>query len=280
MNFNELWSLYEADKSIQGFSPKTLKAYALQHKMLVMELGNLDVTEVTLTILKEYLAKQAVRLKPNSLGHRIRFVRSLFRYAYEETYLTSNPSLKLREPKLDKRIPKFLIEEDVIHLKISCQSLRERALLEFLYSTGCRVGEVEKINIEDLNWENCSAIINGKGSKQREVYFTTECKVWLKKYLASREDSCKALFVTDTHPTKRMAIPTIRWAIKRLADRGELEVNVYPHRFRHTYACQLLDNGAPLDFIQGMLGHEKASTTQVYAQLRGERRRELYRRYF
>ncbi|MEK4059955.1 MULTISPECIES: tyrosine-type recombinase/integrase [unclassified Paenibacillus] len=123
------------------------------------------------------MAKQAVRLKPNSLGHRIRFIRSLSRYAYKETYLTSNPSLKLREPKLDKRIPKFLIEEDVIHLKISCQSLRERALLEFLYSTGCRIGEVEKINIEDLNWENCSAIVNGKGSKQREVYFTTECKV-------------------------------------------------------------------------------------------------------
>ncbi|SDL11470.1 integrase [Paenibacillus jilunlii] len=70
MNLNELWSLYEADKRIQGFSPKTLKAYTLQHKMLVLELGNLDVTEVTLTTLKEYLAKQAVRLKPNSLGHR------------------------------------------------------------------------------------------------------------------------------------------------------------------------------------------------------------------
>ncbi|MEC0128497.1 tyrosine-type recombinase/integrase [Paenibacillus pabuli] len=280
MKLSELWRLYEADKRIQGFSPKTLKAYSLQHKMLMSELGDLAITEVTLTMLKEYLARQADRLKPSSLGHRIRFVRSLFRYAYEETYLTTNPSLKLREPKLDKRIPKFLIEEDVIHLKISCQSLREKALLEFLYCSGCRVGEVEKVNIEDLNWENCSAIVNGKGSKQREVYFTTECKVWLKKYLASREDACKALFVTDTHPTKRMAIPTIRWALKRLADRGEIEANVYPHRFRHTYACQLLDNGAPLDFIQGMLGHEKASTTQIYAQLLGERRRELYKRFF
>ncbi|WP_342438204.1 phage integrase SAM-like domain-containing protein [Paenibacillus sp. FSL L8-0436] len=76
--------------------------------MLVLELGNRDVTEVTLTILKEYLAEQAVRLKPNSLGHRIRFVRSLFRYAYEETYLTSNPSLNLRGPKLDKRITVFV----------------------------------------------------------------------------------------------------------------------------------------------------------------------------
>ncbi|GGA14281.1 hypothetical protein GCM10008018_68930 [Paenibacillus marchantiophytorum] len=77
-----------------------------------------------------------------------------------------------------------------------------------------------------------------------------------------------------------MSIPTIRWSLKKLAKRGGINANVYLHRFRHTYACQLLDNGAPLEFIQGMLGHEKASTTQIYAQLRGERRRELYRRYF
>lgn len=236
MILSELWRQYEVDKRIQGFSPNTLRSYALQLKMLVTELGDLDISEVTLNLLKDYLAKQSDRLKPSSLGHRIRFIRSLFRFAYEETYLPTNPSLKLREPKVDKQIPKFLMEEDVIHLKISCQTLRERALFEFLHSTGCRIGEVEKINIEDLNWENCSAIVNGKGSKQREVYFTTECKVWLKKYLASHGDSCKALFVTDTNPVKRMAIPTLRWVLKRLAGRGELEANVYPHRFCHTYA--------------------------------------------
>lgn len=138
MILSELWRQYEADKRIQGFSPNTLKAYALQLKMLVTELGDLNISEVTLNLLKVYLAKQSDRLKPSSLGHRIRFIRSLFRFAYEETYLSSNPSLKLREPKMDKRIPKFLMEEDVIHLKISCQTLRERALLEFLYSTGCK----------------------------------------------------------------------------------------------------------------------------------------------
>lgn len=153
--------------------------------------------------------------KPSSLGHRIRFVRSLFRFAFEEGHLTRNPSFKLREPRIDKRIPKFLVEEDVIHLKITCHSHREHALLEFLYCTGCRVGEVQKINIEDVNWESCSAIVNGKGSKQREVYFTTECKIWLKKYLESRGDTCKALFVTETNPTRRLSIPTIRWALKR-----------------------------------------------------------------
>ncbi|WP_240420064.1 tyrosine-type recombinase/integrase [Paenibacillus periandrae] len=130
MILSELWRQYEADKRIQGFSPNTLKAYSLQLKMLVTDLGDIDISETTLNLLKEYLAKQSERLKPSSLGHRIRFVRSLFRFAFEETYLHNNPSLKLREPKMDKRIPKFLVEEDAIHLKISCQTLRERALLE------------------------------------------------------------------------------------------------------------------------------------------------------
>jgi site-specific recombinase XerD len=280
MTLKDIWKLYEADKRILGFSTHTMKAYFLQLKMLVREMGDLEIEEISLNLLKDYFAKVSERLKPSSLGHRIRFVRSLFRFAFEEGHITRNPSLKLKEPKMDKRIPKFLIEEDVIHLKISCHSHREHALLEFLYCTGCRVGEVQKLNNEDINWENCSAIVNGKGSKQREIYFTTECKVWLKRYLENRQDSCKALFVTETHPTRRMTIPTIRWSLKKLANRGKVAANVYPHRFRHTYACQLLDNGAPLEFIQGMLGHEKASTTQIYAQLRGERRRELYRRYF
>jgi site-specific recombinase XerD len=280
MKMIELWLLYEADKRILGFSPYTLNAYSLQLKVLIRHIGNLDIEEVSLTLLKEYLAKQSERLKSSSLGHRIRFIRSLFRFAFEEGYVSRNPALKLREPKLEKRIPKFLIEEDVIHLKLTCDSPREHALLEFLYCTGCRVGEVHRLNVEDINWENCSAVVNGKGSKQREVYFTTECKVWLKRYIESRQDSCKALFVTESFPTRRMAIPTIRYSLKNLATRGKVAVNVYPHRFRHTYACHLLDNGAPLEFIQGMLGHDKASTTQIYAQLRGERRRELYRRYF
>lgn len=77
-----------------------------------------------------------------------------------------------------------------------------------------------------------------------------------------------------------MTIPMIRYSLKKLAAGGQIIAYVYPHRFRHTFACLLLDNGAPLDFIQGMLGHEKASTTQIYAQLRRERRRELYKRYF
>ena len=97
------------------------------------------------------------------------------------------------------------------------------------------------------------------------MYFTVECRVWLKRYLALRQDSTDDLFVTERNPVRRLSIASIRSEVKKIANRGKLQPNVYPQRFRHTYACHLLDNGAPIDFIQGMLGHEKASTTQIYA---------------
>jgi site-specific recombinase XerD len=104
MNLKDLWKMYEADKRILGFSQHTLKAYNLQLKILLREIGDLEIEEISLNLLKEYLSKQSERLKPSSLGHRIRFVRSLFRFAFEEGHLPRNPSLKLREPKMDKRI--------------------------------------------------------------------------------------------------------------------------------------------------------------------------------
>jgi site-specific recombinase XerD len=232
MNLAELWRTYEADKRIEGFSNQTLKGYGLQLRLLIRDIGDINIEEISEIRLKEYLAKHSQRLKPSTLGNRIRFIRSFF------------------------------------------------ALLHLLYSTGCRVGEVHRLNIHDINWENCSAIVQGKGSKQREVYFTVECRVWLKRYLALRQDSNEALFITERNPVRRLSIASIRSEVKKIANRGKVQANVYPHRFRHTYACHLLDNGAPIDFIQGMLGHEKASTTQIYAQLRGERRREFYKRFF
>lgn len=114
----------------------------------------------------------------------------------------------------------------------------------------------------------------------REIYFTKECKVFLQKYLETRDDDCEALFVTERKPVRRMEIPSIRYSFKKIAARGDVSTAVYPHKMRHTFACHLMDNGAPMEAIQSFLGHEKASTTAIYAQLRGERRKELYRRYF
>ncbi len=279
MRLSEAWSAYEADKRLLGYSPHTLKAYKLQSELLIRYIGDKELAEITFEDLKAYLAAQG-HLKPASLGHRVRFLKSFFRWAHEEGIIDRNPAAKLREPKMGKRIPKPLPEEDLESIIAYCQSPLEHALVDFLFTTGCRIGEVHGLNRRDIDWETRSVIVRGKGDKEREVYFSVRAAIWLKKYLKSRKDDCPALFTTERRPYRRLSIAQMRYILKRVADRAGIETSVYPHRMRHSYACHLLENGAPLELIQTLLGHEKLETTRLYTALSGPRRRELYRRYF
>lgn len=278
MHLSEAWPLYETDKKLLNYSKHTLKAYKLQVRLLSEGLNDTDINQITYEQLKGYLSRQE-HLKPSSIGHRIRFIQSLFRWAIDEGYVSKNPAARLKEPKLGTRIPKFLTEDDIETLREACISPLEHALTEFMYTTGCRIGEIATLNRATLDMQNGSVIVHGKGDREREVYFNTKCRIWLKKYMDVRKDKDPALFVTERAP-HRMSIAQIRYIIKRIAARAGIEVNVYPHRLRHSYATHLLNNGAPMEAIQQLMGHQKAETTQIYAQLSGERRRELYKRYF
>jgi len=280
MRLTEAWEAYQADKRLLGYSPHTLKAYHLQLTLLARHFGDVELDSLTFEDLKAYLAKDAERLKPASIGHRVRFLKSLFRWAHDEGYIVCNPAAKLKEPKQGQRVPKALAEEDVELLREACESALEHALVEFIYSTGCRIGEIHRLNRNAVDWENRSVIVHGKGDKEREVYFSIRCGIWLRRYLEERKDDQVALFVTQRRPYRRMSIAQIRYIIKRVASRAGVEANVYPHRLRHSYATHLLNNGAPLELVQSLLGHEKTETTRLYAQLIGRRRRELYRKYF
>lgn len=290
MLLSKVFTFFEMDKRLEGYSPYTLKSYKIQFNLLLRYFGDVTLDTITYEQLKAFLYKDAERLKPASLGHRVKSIRSLFRWATDNGYVPANPSAKLREPKQGMRIPKAMTEEDIELLRESCETKREHAIVEFLFTTGCRLNEVVSVNRDDVNWGNRSLVIRGKGDKEREVYFTPKCEIWLKWYLAERADNNPALFVTDRkfkdndcdeeHAPRRLSDYQIRHIIKQVAQRGGVQVNVYPHRLRHSYAMHLLDNGAPLEVIQSMLGHTKSDTTRIYAVLRGERRRELYRKYF
>ena len=278
MKLTEAWGLYERDKKLLNYSPITLKSYKIQCRLLREDLNDPDLEQVTRADLKEYLSKQ-VHLKPQSLEHRIKFIRSFYRCATDEGYCNKNPAATINFPKAGIRIPKFLHEENIEDLREACASRLERAIFEFLYTTGCRIGEAVCVNIKDLDWNKNSLIVHGKGDKEREVYFNTTCRIWLRKYLGDRSDEDMALFVTERAP-HRMSIAQMRYILKRIAKRAGIDINVYPHRLRHSYATHLLNNGAPIEAIQQLLGHSKAETTQVYAQMTGELRREVYNKYF
>ncbi len=280
MKISQAYSAYEADKRLEGYSPHTLKGYRLQCRLLIRELGDVAVEGIVFERLRAYLAKESERLKPASVGFRVKFLRSLLRWCHEEGHIPTNPAAKLREPKMGQRVPKALNEESIELLREGCQSALEHALVELLYTTGCRIGEVYLLNRKDIDWENRSIIVRGKGDKEREVFFNMKCRIWLRWYIQQRQDDEPALFVTERRPFRRTSIDQLRYIVKRVADRAGVEVNVYPHKLRHSYATHLLNNGAPLEAIQSFLGHTKISTTQIYAQLASTKRKELYQKYF
>ena len=279
MLLSKSWELYESDKRIEGFSPQTLKAYKLQSKLLIQYFNDVNIESLMTNQLKEYLAKSSEHLKPSSLAHRIRFIKSLFRWSHEEGHIPKNLAAKIKEPKQGKRIPKFLTEREIEHLREACFTPMEKALFELMFSTGCRIGEIVSLDKNRINWSNRSAIVLGKGDNEREVYFNIRCEIWLKRYLDNRQDNDPAIFVTERKP-HRMSIAQMRYIVKRIYDRAVISKVIHTHQLRHSYATHLLNNGAPLDVIQSLLGHQKSETTKIYAQLSGSLRQELYRKYF
>lgn len=193
--------------------------------------------------------------------------------------ISINPAAKIKEPKVGKRIPTFLTEREIEHLREACFTPIEKALFEFMFSTGCRIGEIVTLDKNCINWSKRSAIVKGKGDKEREVYFNIRCDIWLKRYIESREDHDAAIFVTERHP-HRMSKAQMRYIIKRISKRAGINTEIHPHQLRHSYATHLLNNGAPIEVIQSLIGYEKNETTRIYAELSRRIRKEYYQKYF
>lgn len=285
MKLSEAWTLYEQDRQLEGYSPYTLKSYRLQSRLFIEHVGDLELDEVDFKMIKAYLSKDAGRLKPSSIANRMKYFKAIFKWAMNEGYIVGNPAAKLREPKMGKRIPKAMNEEAIETIREACETPLEHAIIEVFFTTGCRIGEIERLTLNAINWEHRSMIVLGKGDKEREVYFSIKCAIWLRKYLKERQDNNTSLFVTERRyksengQPRSMSIAQLRYVVKRIAKRAGIE-NVYPHKLRHSYATHLLNNDAPLEVIQSFLGHSKLETTRIYAELSGERRRQLYKKYF
>jgi len=190
-----------------------------------------------------------------------------------------DPARKIKLPKKERRLPKALTVEEMERLREGCSTLRERAILEVLYATGCRLSEIYKLNRNDINRHSLSTKVMGKGSKEREVYFSFKAMYHLEKYLSSRQDDNVALFVMDRKPYERLSRRGIQREIVRIAKNSGLNKAISPHILRHTFAALTLNNGAELAAVQSLLGHSSPETTVIYAQLSEEKRREQHKKY-
>ena len=173
---------------------------------------------------------------------------------------------RIHKVRTDTLVKEVLTDENIEILRDSCQELRDVALIDMLASTGMRVGELVKINREDVDFQERQCVVFGKGNKEREVYFNARTKIHLKKYLDSRTDDNPALFVSLTKPYNRLSISGVEVRLRNLGKQANLN-KVHPHKFRRTLATMAIDRGMPIEQVQKLLGHVKIDTTLHYAMV-------------
>lgn len=185
----ELIAMFLACKKLDGLSELTIKSYQW-HLMRFARVVNKKVADVTTMDIRRFLAylMQKLKLKDTSIETEKSILKSFFNWLEDEEYIVKSPARKIRPTKTGKRLRKALNIEELERLMDACKTPRQRALLEFLFSTGCRLSEVTNVNLSDINWSEKSLKVIGKGNKERKVLFSDKAKLYLKKYLASRGD--------------------------------------------------------------------------------------------
>jgi integrase/recombinase XerD len=269
--------LFIAGKRLEGLSDKTLKSYRIELRIFSTHIHK-ATADVTTADIRLYLNKFP-HLKPASIGVKLSVLKSFFGWLTFEDLLPKDPAAKIKPPKKEKRLPKALSIEELEMIREACKTRRERALVEVLYATGGRLSEIQEMNREDIDYQSMSAQVVGKGDKERTVYFSFKAVYHLKKYLATRFDQENALFVTLRKPYRRLSGRGIQREIKAIAERTSIKKNIHPHVFRHTFATLMLGNGADLVAVQGLLGHSDPSTTQIYATITDEKRKQSHHQY-
>lgn len=271
--------LYLATKKTEGLSGKSITHYG---RILAKfsDYMRKNVEDITAMDIRVYIAKYSqTGVKNTTIASHTDVLRGFFNWLDDEKYISESPMKRIKSPKVEKRIRKALTKEEFEILRTGAKTLRQKALLEFLYSTGCRLEETEAVKKEDVDWQRLQVRIIGKGNKERIAYINATCLVHLRKYLMSRLDNNDSLFVTQRHPIKFLGKRAIQWEIDTIMEQSGLKKNVYPHLIRHTFGTHMLNNGMSLTVLQEIMGHESAETTLVYAKMNNDSIEHEYRKY-
>lgn len=268
-DIEEKIQIYLACKKLDGLSKETLYSYQI-NLMIFADYLKKPLSTVNTMDIRMYLAQRCKNLKPSSVNGQISILKSFFSWLVNEEYIPKNPMVQIKLTKEPKRLRHAMSDEEIELLRQACKDIRQKALVEFLISTGCRLSEIVKVDKDDINWSEKSLHVIGKGNKERKVYFSTKAKILLKKYIASRDDETEALFVGVRRPHGRLGKRAIEKEIKKIAANAGFDKSVFPHLFRHTMATLSLNRGMSITVLQKILGHESPSTTQIYAVMSDE----------
>jgi len=273
-----LLALFLRAKTTEGCSLRTIKYYDATLSAL-LEVVSCSLASVTTEQLRSYLtdySKDRIVGKV-TLDNIRRILSSFFSWLEDEDYIIKSPVRRIHRVRTPRRVKGVFSEEALVKLSESCMNVRDVSLLDMLSSTGMRVGELVRLNREDIDLEARECIVFGKGSKERRAYFDARTKVHIKKYLDERRDQNEALFVSLDTRARRLSVGGVELRIRQLGMASGIKA--YPHKFRRSLATRAIEKGMPIEQVQELLGHSRIETTMHYALVSESNVRLSHRKY-
>ena len=277
--------------AVRGLSANSVLGYKKDLDYLMLFVGKdidiKDVTKENLLFCIGELSKK--KMAATSINRFIAAVRTFFAYCKKFQYIPKNPAIELKTVRIPKKIPRFLTANEMNslcnqpELKELLWTSRDCAIFEMLYSSGCRVSELANLRFSDFMEGFSKAIVKGKGNKDRVVYFAKQAQAALKIYLDDRkkilqekkvENEPECIFINQKGNS--LSAAGIRWIVSRYSGVEGTNHHISPHAFRHTFATQLLSNGADVRAVQELLGHENLKTTAIYTHVTNERLKHVF----
>ncbi len=271
--------MFIAAKRIEGCSERTLNYYETTIKTMVDKLSkkvNSIETEDLRNYLSEYQAKN--NCSKITIDNVRRILSSFFAWLEDEDYIMKSPVRRIHKVKATQTVKETYTDEELEEMRDACIEIRDLAMVDFLASTGVRVGELVNLDRVDIDMQERSCVVLGKGGKEREVYFDARTKIHLQNYLNSRTDNNPALFVSLLRPYDRLKISGVEIRLRELGKKINIK-KIHPHKFRRTMATKAIDKGMPIEQVQVLLGHRKIDTTLQYAMVNQNNVRNSHKKF-
>lgn len=275
-------------KDEKNYSDYTITNYSIDIEEFYVFLKKENITQlqdVDYKVLRKYLNYMTENKYSNkTISRKLSSLRTFFKYLVKKEIINDNPMILISNPKEEKKLPKYLNYGEIekileIPNKETTLGLRNACILEILYSTGIRVSELVNLKINDINFYNKKIRVLGKGNKERIVLFGNRCENLLERYIKESRavlNKKKVEYLFLNNLGQNISVRSIENIIDKIEKEACLKFSISPHVFRHTFATHLLDNGADLNSVKELLGHENLNTTAIYTHVSNERLRKVY----
>ena len=279
MGNEQMIDAFYAAKRLEGCSERTIGYYASVLRRFMAEITT-GFRQVTTEEVRSYLIEYGRRkgVSRITVDNVRRVISSLFSWLEAEDYILKSPVRRIKKIRSPRNIKAVITHDELETRRDVCTCVRDLALVDLLTSSGMRVGELVRLNREDIDFEGRQCVVRGKGDKERRVYFDARTKVHLHEYLNSRHDENPALFISLDGTKKRLEISGVELRLRMLGRSLGLP-RVHPHKFRRTMATRAIDKGMPIEQVQVLLGHSKIDTTLCYAMVDQENVKQAHRKF-